>query len=294
MGFPPFLSIEPTNKCNLKCLQCPVGMGTLKRKRGEMDILTFKKIIDTTKDYLIYLMLYFQGEPFLNQDIFSMIKYAGEHNVYVVLNTNGHFIRTFKDGERIIQSGLNRIIFSLDGATEESYKIYRSGGDFNTVITGIKNLVEAKKALMSKKPKISIQFIVMKHNENAIEEIKKLAGILGVNDVLLKSVQVYDEEGYENLLPSLERFRRYKKRDGKIILKKRINNRCIRIFLSSVITYDGMVLPCCFDKDGMYSYGSIADEYSFKDIWTLSEANDFRKRVFTNRKDIDICRNCIG
>ena len=292
-GFPPVISIEPTNRCNLRCLQCPVGTGSLGRNRGEMDVSLFQYIVDSVRDHLIYMMLYFQGEPFLHRDISSMIQYARKRNIYVVLNTNGHFIKTVEDGERIVNSGLNRIIFSLDGASEKSYKTYRSGGDFAAVTEGIKKLAEAKKSLKSANPKISIQFIVMKHNENEIEDIKKLAVTLGADDVLLKSVQVYDDEGYENLLPSLERFRRYKKTDGSVVLKKPLKNRCLRVLTAPVITWDGQMLSCCFDKDGRYSYGSLTDGWSFKDVWTSKDADDFRKTVFTNRTKIDICNNCI-
>ena len=292
-GLPPVISIEPTNRCNLHCLQCPAGTGSLGRNRGEMDVSLFRYIIDSAHDHLIYMMLYFQGEPFLHRDIASMIQYARKNNVYVVLNTNGHFINTMEDGERIVNSGLNRIIFSLDGASEKSYKMYRSGGKFTAVTGGIKKLAEAKKSLKSANPKISIQFIVMKHNEKEIEDIKKLAVSLDADDVLLKSVQVYDDEGYENLLPSLKRFRRYKKTGGRIVLKKPLENRCLRVLTAPVVTWDGKMLSCCFDKDGRYCYGSLAGSRSFKDVWMSEEADDFRKKVFTNRKKIDICNNCI-
>ncbi|MFC1558032.1 radical SAM/SPASM domain-containing protein [candidate division KSB1 bacterium] len=292
-GLPPVISIEPTNRCNLHCLQCHVGTDSLARKRGEMDVSLFQYIVDSVKDHLIYMMLYFQGEPFLHRDIALMIQYARKRNIYVVLNTNGHFINTIEDGERIVNSGLHRIIFSLDGATEKSYTMYRSGGNFSAVTEGIRKLAEAKKSLKSANPKISIQFIVMKHNENEIEDIKQLAMSLGADNVLLKSVQVYDDQGYENLLPSLEHFRRYKKTKDRIVLKKLLKNRCLRILTTPVITWDGRMLSCCFDKDGRYSYGSLTDGRSFKDVWMSKDADDFRKKVFTNRIKIDICNNCI-
>lgn len=293
-GLPPVMAIEPTSRCNLHCLQCPAGQEKLGRQRGDIEIQLFQKILDSVQDHLIYLMLYFQGEPFLHRDITSLIRYAREKNIYVVLNTNGHFIKTLEDGEYIVQSGLNRIIVSIDGANEKSYSEYRSGGNFNTVINSIQKLAEAKQSLKSKSPKISLQFIVMKHNEGEINDMKKLAASIGADDVLFKSVQVYDDAGYENLLPSLEKFRRYKKKDDRVVLKKPLKNRCLRILTAPVITWDGRVLSCCFDKDGRYSYGSVADSSSFRDIWTSKKSEIFRTRIFTDRKSIDICRNCIG
>ena len=292
-GLPPFISIEPTNVCNLNCLQCPSGKGNLKREKGEMKFSLFQEIIDSVKDHLIYLLLYFQGESFLNENIFRMIKYARENSVYVIINTNGHYIKTERDAENIIESGLNSITFSVDGATEETYKIYRSGGDFNAVINGIKRLTTAKRKLKSKTPGVNLQFIVMKHNQNEISQIKKLAESLKIDRLFLKSAQIYDENDFDDLLPSSNKYRRYDKLNGKLILKKKMKNRCKRLLLTSVITWDGKVLPCCFDKDADFSFGKIVGENCFKNIWLSEKAAEFRKKVFTKRKSISICRNCI-
>ncbi|NVM01722.1 MAG: radical SAM protein, partial [Candidatus Helarchaeota archaeon] len=219
-GLPPVLSIEPTNLCNLQCLQCPSGKGELNREKGVMDLSLFKEIIDKTQNHLVYLLLYFQGEPMLNRNIISMIEYARKYRIYVVMNTNGHYMKTDYDTKNLIDSGLNGIIFSLDGATEDSYKIYRAGGDFNTVIGAIRRLIEAKQKMKSKSPKVYLQFIVMKHNQGEIEKIKRLGKSLNVDKVFLKSVQIYDENDYNNLLPSIEKFRRYNKVNGRLVLKK--------------------------------------------------------------------------
>jgi len=292
-GFPPVVSIEPTNLCNLHCLQCPAGRGELKRKKGEMELSFFKEIIDDLKDHVIYLLLYFQGEPFLNKNINSMIKYARENNIYVTANTNGHFIKTDNDAENIINSGLNAIIFSIDGATEDTYKVYRSGGDFSTVINGIKKLTKAKQKIKSISPKVYLQFIVMKHNQNEIEQIKSLGKSLNVDRIFLKSVQIYEENDYNNLLPSIDKYKRYEMLNGKLFLNKKMKNRCRRILFTTVITWDGQVLPCCFDKDANLSFGNINNKYSFKNIWNSEKSTNFRKRIFTKRDSVSICRNCI-
>ncbi len=291
-GFPPAISIEPTNLCNLHCLQCPTGREELKRKKGEMEPSLFKEIIDDLKDHVIYLLLYFQGEPFLNKNINSMIKYARENNIYVTVNTNGHFIKTDSDAENIINSRLNAIIFSVDGAAEDTYKLYRSGGDFSTVINGIKRLTETKQKIKSKSPKVYLQFIVMKHNQSEIEQIKSLGKSLNVDRIFLKSAQIYGENDYNNLSPSIDKYKRYEKLNGKLILNKKLKNRCKRILFTSVITWDGQVLPCCFDKDANFSFGNIKDKNFFKNIWNSEKSTDFRKRVFTKRDSVSICRNC--
>ena len=168
-GFPFTISIEPTNKCNLKCLECPTGNETSKRKTGYIDIDLYKKIIDEVKDYTIYQMLYFQGEPFLHPDIFKLIKYADDNKIITSTSTNGHFLNT-ENNERIIQSGLKKLIISVDGTTQDTYEKYRVGGKLETVLNGIEDLILIKRKLKSKYPLIIIQFLVFKHNEHQLKE----------------------------------------------------------------------------------------------------------------------------
>ena len=292
LGIPPIFSIEPTNLCNLHCLQCPTGRGELTRAKGEMNFFLYRDIIESLQDYIIYLLLYFQGEPMLHKDIISMIELARKHNIYVVLNTNGHFIKNDELAESLVNSGLNGIIFSIDGASEESYIRYRRGGNFNVVIEGIERLIKTKLKMKSKNPKIYLQFIVMKHNQDEIKDMKKLGKKLKVNKILFKSVQVYDKNNYNILIPSMTKFNRYKKVDDGLVLKSGLKNCCKRILFTSVITWDGFVIPCCFDKNADFSFGKFDNCDSFKKILNSQKAIEFRKSVFTERKNISICLNC--
>ncbi|MCK4695932.1 MAG: radical SAM protein, partial [Candidatus Cloacimonetes bacterium] len=139
-GFPPVVMIEPTNICNLKCPLCPSGNDTLKRPKGYMDILTFEKIIDEIKDRSFMVVLWNQGESFLNKDFLKMIKYASERGLFTLVSTNANIeIKA----EEIIHSGLDSIIVSLDGATQEIYNKYRINGDLSKVLKNVDNLVEA-------------------------------------------------------------------------------------------------------------------------------------------------------
>ena len=121
-GFPPVVMIEPTNICNLKCPLCPSGNGTLKRARGYMDLETFKKIIDEIKDKSFMVVLWNQGESFLNKDFLEMIRYASQNKLFTLVSTNANI--DF-DAEQIVKTGLDSMIVSLDGATQETYNKYR-------------------------------------------------------------------------------------------------------------------------------------------------------------------------
>jgi len=265
-GYPVSISIEPTATCNLHCPECPSGTGKLKRFKGNIDFELYKKIIDETAPYLLNLILYFQGEPFLNKEIFRLIEYSAiQKNVYTSISTNGHFLDS-ETAKRTVKSGLDKLIISLDGSDQETYEKYRKNGDLETVVQSIKNIVERKEKLKSKTPYVVIQFLVFKFNEYQIPEIKRLSKELGVDKLELKSAQIYDFENDTEFIPLNTKYSRYKKNEsGKYCIKSKLKNKCKRLWEASVITNTGEVLPCCFDKDAKYSSGNIT-QHSFKEI----------------------------
>lgn len=290
-GLPWSVSLEPTTSCNLQCPQCATGTGSLTRPKGTLNFESFKSIFGKAENHIFYLTLYFQGEPFLNNDIFKMIQYARKKRVFVSTSTNGHFI-TEEFAQSIIDSGLNKLIISIDGTTQESFTKYRKQGDLNTVNQGLKRLIEVKKSVNSITPHIEIQFIVFKHNEHEIDDIKKLSQLDGVDRVVLKTAQIIHEEECENLLPSNQKYSRYfKKLDGKFEVRKPLRNRCLRLRNTAVITWDGLIVPCCFDKDAAYSSGNILEK-TFAEIYQSNNARNFRNRILNDRKSIEMCRNC--
>jgi radical SAM protein with 4Fe4S-binding SPASM domain len=239
----------------------------------------------------MYLILYFQGEPLLNPAFFEMASYAKEKGIYTATSTNGHFL-TDENARKIIESGLNRLIISLDGADQETYEQYRRGGDLNMVFDGIGKVVRLKKEMKSSTPYVIIQFLVFKNNEHQIPAMKTLAKELGADKLELKTAQIYDYENDTSLIPDHPKYARYiKDGSGKWKLKKAIHNRCFRMWSGAVITWDGRVVPCCFDKDATHQFGKL-ETHSFKKIWKSKSYKEFRKQVFTDRNKIDICQNC--
>jgi len=290
-GVPIVFAIEPTNLCNLQCVECPTGTNGLTRKKGEMEIILFYKIINELSEYIISIIFYFQGEPFLNKNLFEMIKKANNKNIYTYCSTNGHFF-TDENISKTLRSGLDELIISLDGTTQKIYEQYRKNGSLEKVLNGTKALVLKKKQLKLNLPYIKFQFLVVKPNENQIDEAKTLAKSVGVNKIIFKTAQIYDFENGNPLIPEKEKYSRYKKgEDGKYHLKKKLKNRCWRLWSNPVITVEGDVLPCCFDKDAKYAMGNIYQQ-SFAEIWNNEKYQNFRKKVLNNRKSIDICRNC--
>lgn len=291
-GFPVSISFEPTTSCNLRCPECPSGLRAFTRPTGMLQKNFFRDTIDQLHKELLYLVFYFQGEPYLNTDFLEMVKYASSKKIYTATSTNAHYL-TEANAKKTVESGLDRLIISIDGTTQETYKQYRVGGNLNKVLAGAINIVKWKKELKSKTPFIIFQFLVVRHNEHEIEEVKRLAKEIGVDDVWLKTAQVYDYENDPNkLIPENQKYSRYKKdREGKNVFKGNNANHCWRLWHDPVITWDGTVVPCCFDKDAQHKLGSLRQQ-SFKELWQNPDYKNFRSQVLQSRKNIDICANC--
>lgn len=285
------ITIEPTTACNLGCPECPSGLKKFTRPEGNLKQEFYQKVIDQTYKKSYYLNFYFQGEPFINPNFLEMVCYANSKKMYTATSTNAHFL-TEENAKKTIESGLSRLTISIDGTTQETYESYRKNGSLEKVIEGTKNVIKWKKELKSKTPYIIFQFLVVKLNEHQIEDAKKMADELGVDEIRFKTAQLYDYKHGNALMPSIDKYSRYtKKPDGTYRLKNKMLNECWRMWSSCVITWDGKVVPCCFDKDATHQLGEI-EQQSLKDIWTSKSYNDFRKALLTNRQDIDICQNC--
>ncbi|MGN6800308.1 MAG: radical SAM/SPASM domain-containing protein, partial [Ginsengibacter sp.] len=239
-----------------------------------------------------YLIFYFQGEPYLNKNFLEMVSYASSKGIYTATSTNAHFL-TDEIARKTVESGLDRLIISLDGTTQEVYEQYRREGDIQKVIEGARNIVKWKRKLKSKTPFLFFQFLVVRPNEHQIEEVKKLAKEVGVDEVRFKTAQVYDYENDPNkLIPVNEKYSRYKRnKEGKIIARNKLQNHCSKLWEANVITWDGMVVPCCFDKDATHRLGDLKNQ-SFREIWQNENYKRFRKELTKSRKNIDICANC--
>ncbi len=291
LGFPVSVSMEPTTSCNLRCPECPSGLRSFTRVTGMMEPDLFKKVIDQLHHRIMYLVFYFQGEPYLHPGFLTMVKYSASKKIYTATSTNGHYLDS-ETAKKTVESGLDRLIISIDGTTQEVYEKYRIGGKLEKVIAGVKNIVEWKNKLKSSTPEVIFQFLVVKPNEHQIEDAKLLAKETGVDKIVFKSAQIYDYTNGSDLIPTREKYSRYKlRKDGTYSIKNKLMNHCWRLWQSSVVTWDGQMLPCCFDKDAHYKMGNLQMQL-FSELWNGKEYNKFRKSVLTSRKETDICTNC--
>lgn len=289
--YPLFLSIEPTTACNLRCVHCVSGQRSFKRPRGILKKDLFKKLLDELSRDIWGIQFYFQGEPFLHPELPSFVKAASQAKLFTTLSTNGHFLSP-QMCENIIQAGLKHIIISVDGMTPETYSVYRVEGDWEKLRQGVQTLIAVKKRLRSLFPLVELQFIVWKHNFHEKELFSRWAYQVGANKATLKTGQLLQVDTSTALQWLPETYRRYiEGPDGRFRLYNPLLNHCWRLWRIAEVTWDGQLVPCCFDKHAHYSWGSVKEQ-SFLSVWHSPKAQNFRQRVFRSRKNIDICQNC--
>jgi radical SAM protein with 4Fe4S-binding SPASM domain len=289
-GLPISLGIEPTTACNLRCPHCPSGLRSFTRPTGRLQPGMLDSVVAELHSDLTYLVFYFQGEPYLNPHFTELVRAASARRLFVSSSTNAHFL-TEEAAEQTVLSGLSHLIVSVDGLTQQTYEQYRVAGQLDTALDGIRRLVAAKRRLRSLTPLIEMQFIAFAHNAHEVHKVERFGYELGVDTVSIKTAQVLDPEHNTAWLPDREELRRYTQTADGWQIKNSLLNHCWKLWHSAEVTWDGQVLPCCFDKDAQYAMGRVPEQ-SFASIWRGHAYRDFRARLLTGRASIDMCRNC--
>jgi len=254
----------------------------------------FKTIIDDNKDIFKRINMIFAGEPLLNQDIFKMVKYAESKNIEVLLSSNTTLFNNEKIKE-LFDSNLSYLIVCLDGTTKETHEQYRRGSNFEEVKNNIQKICQYKKEKELKKPYIILQFLVMRQNEKEIAEIIKLAQILGVDKIDLKTLSLGSfvdinkkiELAEENL-PKNNKYSRFIFKGG--ILKEKSKPRICSWMRQALIYWNGDVSLCCYDINGDMVVGNVFKDGGFKKILKSKKYKEYRKMAI--QRKLELCRNC--
>ena len=209
-SYPTYLTIDPFSACNLKCPLCPTGNGRITLKKGRLQTEMFRHIVDEMGTYLYSIDMFNWGEPLLNKDIYEMIAYAHQHHIITSVSSNFHYFDA-QVAERMIKSGLDYLILSIDGATQATYEQYRVGGNLETVLRNVRTLTDTRKRLGSRTPYIFWQYLVFRHNEYEIEQARVLAAELGVDEFKteLAYLEVDTREKGERWIPRQPQYSRY-------------------------------------------------------------------------------------
>jgi radical SAM protein with 4Fe4S-binding SPASM domain len=256
----------------------------------------FVRIVDQLGPGANHVMLYYMGEPFLNKEVYRMIRYARDKDLFVLTCTNGDMV----DPESLYESGINLVSFQIGGVTQETHHVYRINSNLSRVIDNVSKYLRIVHSRGRKPGEHQVEpgFIVMRHNESDIEEFLRIAKGMGVDRTNIISPCVRTPEQARELLPKSDSYWIYQRatfeQEGCLVPKRLLpQNACPWLYYSITIQVDGSVVPCCRDPHGQYTLGNLLEE-SLQEIWNGTKLREFRKAVFSNQARVDICQLCPG
>jgi MoaA/NifB/PqqE/SkfB family radical SAM enzyme len=183
-GLPYVMVLDPTNVCNLKCPICPTTRGQLLQPPGRINLDNYTALIDRVANHTYRLILYNWGEPFLHRQIVEMLAYAHQRKISTQISTNLNLLPR-EGAEALVLSGLDDLIVSCDGLSQETYEKYRVGGELDKLIGNMNAIRDAKKKLGRSNPNIEFQFLVFRRNEHEAEAVHEFALRHGADTVRL-------------------------------------------------------------------------------------------------------------
>jgi radical SAM protein with 4Fe4S-binding SPASM domain len=290
-GLPTHIQMEPSSRCNLRCTYCPVG--TEAGPTGHMSPETFRKVVDDVSDHALLLVMWGWGEPFVCPSIYEMIDYAHQRGIRLASSTNAHLFVKPQHADSVVRSGLDALILSLSGTTQEAYERFRNG-KLDSALAGTREIVAAKRRLGSLSPHLQMSFIVTDYSEAQVPAIKKMAFELGVDGVSLKKMNtasVKPRVGPDEALPTESRYRRFSYTegdDGRVRVKQ---NPCKALWQSPTVRWDGRLNPCAYDFDSDYVLGDLKQD-SLSQIWRGPQYRKMRGQFRNDWEQIPICSRC--
>jgi MoaA/NifB/PqqE/SkfB family radical SAM enzyme len=286
--------IEPTTQCNLKCPLCPVPTH-MHRPGIHMQSHTYRDVVDDIVGHARMIALWNFGEPFLNPEIFDMIRYAEDRNIPVRVSTNSTFLED-KDVDSIFASNLSSIIVCLDGASKATHERYRIGSSFEAVKAGIERLAHRRQALGRTKPFIRLQFLVFSYNESEIGSIIDLAEAMRVDQLALKNVSLgsWVKEHLRGrmarkMLPKGERYRKYRVDEERVELKIQ-DQVCEWAYENGVVLANGDVTTCCYDANGDHVFANVQRDGGLMKILQSEKMREVRAQIAS--RELPLCGTC--
>lgn len=290
------IRLEVSSFCQLRCPSCPTTTEAIQPVVGSgfLKVTDFQKLLDENP-WISKVELSNYGEIFLNPDLLKIIEHAYRRNIVLTAN-NGVNLNTANEDmlEGLVKYEFRSLTCSIDGASNESYKVYRVRGNFDKVLENIKKINHFKKKHRSQYPLLAWQFVVFGHNEHEIPIARKLASDLNMDfclklswDANFSPVHDQDFVRKEVGLSSASR-KEYKEKHG-VDYKHRI---CHQLWEEPQINWDGKVLGCC--RNFWSDFGGNAFKDGFLNSVNnekINYARDMLSGKKTARADIP-CTTC--
>jgi radical SAM protein with 4Fe4S-binding SPASM domain len=297
LGMPNDISIEAAGFCNFRCPMCIQGrsISDLDRATKLLSLENYKKFIDEIADFAVSVSLYYAGEPTLNKNLPQMIAYANEKNILTYINTNGALLGDKELRRGLIESGLYRLHFSVDGATPGTYAKYRVGGKFEETIKNIRDFVQDRG--QRKTPILAMQTIVTQSTIPEFDAYVELCKELGVEKAFGATYHIDQRRKAPEAaeladVPIGGNFSRYSHvdKEGFAVKKTPKSSHCPWIDSVKVLS-DGTIVHCCYDEEAEHTFGNVFKEGGFKKLWTDPKYVKWRKEEAKPMK-LDLCKTC--
>ena len=278
---PKSIGIETTNICNLRCIMCPYPRMT--RKKEKMGMPLFKKILDDALAFGVKdLELNMYGEPLLDDLIFERIRYAKEKGFYVQLFSNGTLLLLENRISRLLESGLDRIIFSIDSVDQTVYEQIRTGAKYSVVIDGITELLEEKHRRGCNSLAIAVYCVLQRKNYKSVPDLRRQFRQVLPGIGLIQFGLVDSRANEEELIP-----------DSKCITNSpRFTYPCRRLWEQIYITVNGTVCLCSQDFNGQINLGDL-NANTLLEIWEMEPYHTIRNiHLSGNGRQMEMCNKC--
>jgi len=291
--FPGVVRIEPSSLCNLKCILCPTG--TIKLNRGLMDPKTFDLVIKNILEHhkqIRVVVLYHGGEPLLNKKFPLMVKRIKEIGVPFIKTVSNGMLLTDEMIEKICESGLDMIEFSLDGTSFEQNDFISRGCMGEEVVRKIKKLVAYKKANTFAHPDIYIsttQFVKRAQNTKTEQFPFAPKYLVDAFSDEIKQKDITFKTTYAYKWPDMNV-------DGKqfsVLCNEagsQNKNYCDHVLNTVTIRWNGEVVPCCYDITSRVILGNIYDD-NLETIWNNEQYLRLRMSIY-EKKFFPLCDEC--
>lgn len=288
-SLPDVFAIESTNFCNLKCIMCPRGEPDLmERPLGNMSDDVFQKVVAGWEYFTEPVWLHLFGEPLMHPRLFDQIAYAKSAGVPNVGISSNATLLNEKNAAKILESDLDTIILSIDGATKATYEAIRKtpAFTFEEVDANAREFLAMRQRLGKKKPRIVVQIIKMEETLDDLKAFKERWEYSGADEVLFKEYTTWGDQDHDKFVALAPTELR-----PWFESKQLRPNPCYYLWSSVVIAWDGRVLPCCFDYDAAVPLGDLREQ-TLAEIWNGEKYQAIRAAELAGTNDNILCRSC--
>lgn len=318
---PVCLYLEVTNRCNLLCTTCPRTFEQLEPE-ADMSWELFMKIVDQLPN-VKRVVLHGVGEPMLVKHLPQMVAYLKERGVYVLFNTNGTLLNN-KNGQALIDAGLDELRVSLDAAEPTAFQMVRGKDMFDRIVSNVRSFRQMQVAQAKDLPRVSLWLTGLRETLYQLEAFVRIAESVGVDAVHLQRLVFFPDNSNGMARAENALFENTSREEEQIIERATTLARSLNITFSAsgatepeaslkqkrsrspwslcgrpwslmYFTATGRAIPCCVAPFSMRGYGSFtlgdATQQTLREIWNGADYKEFRRKLLSADPP-PTCSNC--